>query len=90
MDIVELYQRIKQSQKWLQPLELKEMRLSQYKMTQVDFGRLLGVSEHTYINWEQGRYTPSSPARSLLLIARDYPDIFLKNRQKLLKLFMRG
>jgi len=86
MDILELYQRIKQSQKWLQPSELKEMRLVQYKMTQVDFGRLLGVSEGTYINWEQGRYTPSSPARSLLLIARDYPDVFLKNRQKLLEL----
>ena len=87
MDILELYQRIKQSQQWLQPSELKEMRLVQYKMTQVDFGRLLGVSEGTYINWEQGRYTPSSPARSLLLIARDYPDVFLKNRQKLLELF---
>ncbi len=86
MDILELYQRIKQSQEWLQPSELKEMRLVQYKMTQVDFGRLLGVSEGTYINWEQGRYTPSSPARSLLLIARDYPDVFLKNRQKLLEL----
>jgi DNA-binding transcriptional regulator YiaG len=86
MDILELYQRIKQSQEWLQPSELKEMRLTQYKMTQVDFGRLLGVSEGTYINWEQGRYTPSSPARSLLLIARDYPDIFLKNRKKLLEL----
>ena len=88
MDIVELYQRIKQSPKWLQPSELKEMRLDQYKMTQVDFGRLLGVSEGTYINWEQGRYTPTSPAWSLLLMARDYPDIFLKNRKKLLKLFM--
>lgn len=87
MDILELYQRIKQSQKWLQPSELKEMRLMQYKMTQVDFGRLIGVSEGTYINWEQGRYTPSSPARSLLLIARDYPEIFLKNRKKLLELF---
>jgi DNA-binding transcriptional regulator YiaG len=87
MDIVKLCRRIQQNQKWLQPAELKEMRLIQYKMTQVDFGRLLGVSECTYINWEQGRYTPSSPARSLLLIARDYPDVFLKNRKKLLKLF---
>ena len=86
MDILELYQRIKQSREWLHPSELKAMRLEQYKMTQVDFGRLLGVSEGTYINWEQGRYTPSSPARSLLLIARDYRDIFLKNRQKLLNL----
>jgi len=86
MDILELYQRIKQSQKWLQPSELKEMRLTRYKMTQVDFGRLIGVSEGTYINWEQGRYTPSSPARSLLLIARDYPEVFLKNRKKLLEL----
>mgnify|MGYP006345717957 CR=1 FL=1 len=87
MDILELYQRIKKSQKWLQPSELKEMRLTQYKMTQVDFGQLLGVSEGTYINWEQGRYNPSSPARSLLLIARDYPEVFLKNKKKLLELF---
>lgn len=88
IDIVELYQRIKESQKWLQPSELKEMRLSQYKMTQMDFGRLLGISEYTYINWEQGRNTPSSPAQALLLIARDYPDIFLKNREKLIKMFL--
>lgn len=88
MDILELYQRIKQSKKWLQPSELKEMRLVQYKMTQAKFGQLLGVAEGTYINWEQGRYTPSSPAQSLLLIARDYPEVFLKNRQKLLELFI--
>lgn len=88
LDIAELYNRIKQSQNWLQPSELKDMRLMQYKMTQKEFARLIGVLEETYVTWERGRYRPSSPARSLLLIARDYPEVFLKHREKLIQIML--
>ena len=57
-------------------------------MTQEQFAQLIGVLLDTYRTWEQGRYKPSSPAQSLLLIVRDYPDIFLKNREQFIQFLM--
>jgi DNA-binding transcriptional regulator YiaG len=54
MDLIELYKRISQSKKRLCPSELRTMRLFQYRMTQVDFAHLIGVSDHTYVSWKQG------------------------------------
>lgn len=85
-NIIALYNQIKRDQQSLQPSEIKYIRLFQYKMTQKDFAHLIGVLLETYRTWEQGRYKPSSPAQSLLIIARDYPEIFLKNRKKLIQL----
>lgn len=34
-------------------------------LSQTRFARLIGVSKRTVENWEQGRRTPSGPARAL-------------------------
>ncbi len=68
--------------KWMKPREIKVVR-GQYRRTQKDFAELIGVKYHTYKNWEIGHRIPCSPSMALLYIARDYPDIFLKNRETL-------
>ena len=73
---------------YMSPTEIKEMRLSRYHMTQVAFAQLIEVPAKTYMQWEQGRHTPDSGSRKLLLIANQYPDLFLKNKDEILKLFI--
>jgi putative transcriptional regulator len=46
----------------------------QYKLTQVEFAQLMGISLKTLQNWEQGRRTPQGPARVLLQVAEKHPD----------------
>lgn len=46
-------------------------------LSQSDFARLLGVSIRTLQEWEQGRRTPSGPARMLLTIAHKNPRALL-------------
>lgn len=46
----------------------------QYKLTQVEFAQLIGISLKTLQNWEQGRRTPQGPARVLLQVAEKHPD----------------
>lgn len=47
-------------------------------LPQVKFARLLGISEDTLQNWEQGRRKPAGPAKVLLKIAAKHPKIVLK------------
>ncbi len=47
-------------------------------LSQSEFARLLGVSVRTLQEWEQGRRTPSGPARTLLSIANRNPRILLE------------
>ena len=47
--------------------------LSQHK-----FARLLGISENTLQNWEQGRRKPAGPARILLRVAARHPEAILE------------
>jgi len=46
-------------------------------LSQGDFARLLGVSVRTLQEWEQGRRSPSGPARRLLAIANRNPKVLL-------------
>jgi putative transcriptional regulator len=39
------------------------------------FAAVLGISTRTLQDWEQHRRKPSGPAQSLLIIARERPDI---------------
>ncbi len=58
------------------PKEIRErMRLSQSA-----FASLMGVSARTIQDWEQGRRTPRGPAKSLLRIADQHPEIFTEIR----------
>lgn len=47
-------------------------------LSQESFATLMGVKVATLRNWEQGRREPQGPAKSLLLIAKKMPSIFLK------------
>lgn len=57
----------------------KEIR-SKLNMTQEDFASLLNISVNTLRNWEQSRRKPEGPARVLLSVAAQYPEVFLNSR----------
>ncbi|MBI5652787.1 MAG: helix-turn-helix domain-containing protein [Chloroflexi bacterium] len=45
-----------------------------YKLSQRQFAKLLGISPATLQNWEQGRRLPKGAARVLLQVAAKHPD----------------
>jgi len=47
-------------------------------LPQIKFAQLLGISENTLQNWEQGRRKPAGPAKVLLKIAAKHPKIVLE------------
>ena len=46
--------------------------------SQSRFASMIGVSINTIQNWEQGRCTPTGPARILLVVADRNPDLLIK------------
>ena len=48
------------------------------KLSQQRFAQLLGISENTLQNWEQGRRRPSGAARVLLRVAAHHPEVILE------------
>ena len=46
-------------------------------LSQSAFAGLMGVSLRTVQDWEQGRRKPSGPAKALLRIAEQKPEVFL-------------
>lgn len=48
-------------------------------LTQAQFARAMGISVHTFRNWEQGRRYPNGPAIALLRIAARHPRIIREN-----------
>lgn len=50
------------------------------KLSQSAFASLMGVSPRTIQDWEQGRRKPQGPAKSLLRIAEQHPEIFIEIR----------
>ena len=49
-------------------------------LSQSAFASLMGVSPRTIQDWEQGRRKPQGPAKSLLRIAEQHPEIFIEIR----------
>jgi putative transcriptional regulator len=47
-------------------------------LSQSKFASLLGISTDTLQNWEQGRRSPTGPAKVLLKIATRHPEILLE------------
>jgi putative transcriptional regulator len=47
-------------------------------LSQSKFASLLGISQDTLQNWEQGRRKPTGPAKVLLKIAAKHPRILLE------------
>ena len=67
----------------LRTRELKEPSSPQdirrrLNLSQSAFAGLMGVSLRTVQDWEQGRRQPSGPAKSLLRIAEQRPEIFME------------
>lgn len=71
-----LYKYIRAGSCEMLPKDIKDLR-KKFKMTQLVFAELLGVSYGTYKNWEIGHRSPCSPAASLLQVAKKYPKVFL-------------
>lgn len=62
-----------------EPSAAKAIR-KRLKLSQSAFAGLMGVSPRTIQDWEQGRRSPQGPAKSLLRIAEQHPEIFLDIR----------
>ena len=62
-----------------EPSPAKAIR-KRLKLSQSAFASLMGVSPRTIQDWEQGRRTPQGPAKSLLRIAEQHPEIFIEIR----------
>jgi putative transcriptional regulator len=60
-----------------EPSTPKEIR-AKLHLSQAAFAGLMGVSLRTVQDWEQGRREPSGPAKSLLRIAEQYPEVFVQ------------
>jgi putative transcriptional regulator len=60
-----------------EPSTAKEIR-AKLHLSQAAFAGLMGVSLRTVQDWEQGRREPSGPAKSLLRIAEQHPEIFMQ------------
>ena len=57
------------------PAATKVIR-TQLDLSQSAFAGLMGVSLRTVQEWEQGRREPSGPAKTLLRIAEQHPEVF--------------
>jgi putative transcriptional regulator len=62
----------------LSPPSAPQTIRGQLKLSQAAFAGLMGVSLRTVQDWEQGRREPSGPAKSLLRIAEQRPDVFIQ------------
>ena len=57
--------------------EVAKLR-GQLGVSQPKFAQLLGISQKTLQNWEQGRRTPTGPAKVLLKVAARHPNVLLE------------
>lgn len=55
----------------------KEIR-AKLSLTQEKFAALMNISVHTLRNWEQGRRHPEGPARVLLNVVNNHPEVLLE------------
>jgi putative transcriptional regulator len=60
-----------------EPSSPKAIRM-RLKLSQSAFAGLMGVSLRTVQDWEQGRREPGGPAKSLLRIAEQHPEVFVE------------
>ncbi len=56
------------------PFDIKSIRKKLHK-SQTEFALMIGVSVSTLQNWEQGRRKPEGPARALLKVASENPEV---------------
>ena len=56
------------------PADIKAIR-EKLGVSQSEFALMIGVSVSTLQNWEQGRRQPDGPARALLKVAAENPEL---------------
>jgi len=56
------------------PADIKAIR-EKLGVSQSEFALMIGVSVSTLQNWEQGRRQPDGPARALLKVAAENPEV---------------
>jgi putative transcriptional regulator len=59
------------------PLDIKAIR-EKLQKSQREFALMIGVSISTLQNWEQGRRSPQGPAKALLQVASQNPEVVEK------------
>ena len=64
------------------PMDVKAIR-QRLDKSQSEFALMIGVSVSTLQNWEQGRRRPVGPARALLRVAAQSPEIVAAALSKL-------
>ena len=62
---------------YFNPADIKSIRKKLDK-SQSEFALMIGVSVSTLQNWEQGRRRPEGPARALLKVASENPEVVEK------------
>lgn len=55
----------------------KDIRVK-LSLTQEKFATLMNISVHTLRNWEQGRRHPEGPARVLLNVVNNHPEVLME------------
>src|SRR3974390_3055032 len=56
------------------PVEVRDLR-RRARLTQQEFAARLGVPVETIRNWEQGKRAPRGPARAVLAVLADSPEM---------------
>ncbi len=59
------------------PADIRAIR-SKLELSQSEFAMMIGVSISTLQNWAQGRRQPEGPARALLKIASEKPEVLIE------------
>lgn len=62
---------------YIEEPDAKEIR-KKLHLTQNQFALLMNISIHTLRNWEQGRRQPEGPAKVLLNVANNHPNILIE------------
>ena len=68
--------------KEMTPKRIKSIR-SSYNLTQESFAMLFNISYNTYRNWEIGHRSPCTSAVSLLILAEQNRELFLKQQNNI-------
>ena len=62
---------------YIEEPDAKEIR-KKLHLTQNQFASLMNISIHTLRNWEQGRRQPEGPAKVLLNVSNNHPNILIE------------
>jgi len=68
----------------MSPKRIRAIR-ALYGLRRQPFADLIKVKFNTYRSWEDGYRFPSSPGLAILLVAEKNPDVFLKNKDEIIK-----